>query len=225
MTDIIDKENIFSEEEVKEQFDISSEIGVTLIGPDAIRLSIVEEITVETLNRIKKKFPGVEWAGSVIIPPMTNEEVENLYPDLEENFLNAFKKVFGENETVLVVYEETNPDEEIDFFDELRQIKGKVQPGKTSDSPFGWGTSIRAAVPLPGDNRQQYESLSKKVEEGNLSEKDYIDLTNHLIHNPDSEKELAGLLLLIRQKDAEEIFGSERADKYLNWSKEIVKKK
>lgn len=200
-------------------FDPRTEIGLMLITDDAINQGIAEDIIVSTLERLQKRSQSIEIVAAINISPLNMDQVRKIYPSLDDNYFEAFREFLGATESLLVIYENTNPEErEFDFIDELKRIKGKIKRHKNKGSPYGWSNAIREAIPLPGD-RSRYELLDEKIDKGNLSKKDYLNLTHHLVHTPDNLSEFAELFLLMGDAQAEELLGSGRARKYIEWAK------
>lgn len=194
-----------------------------LVGHDAIEMDVTEYVVASTLDRLKDKSPSVELADAIVLSTITEEQIRKIYPDLDRNFLGAFTKVFGENESVLVIFEQTDSeDTQYDFISEINKAKGKIKRHKPQGEGTGWGDSIRGAIPLPSD-RTRYEEVDRKIDSGELSPEDYIKLTHHLVHGADNEEELAGLYMLIDEKRKKEIFGRE-AKKFDKWAQENVGK-
>lgn len=199
---------------------INSKLGLILIGHDAAELGVTEEIVSRMLDGLKKRAPGVELAGAAIVDGITPNQVHQIYPNLKKEFLDAFTKTLGESPSVLVAFEQTDPEVDgFDFIKEINSIKGKIARHKAIGGEGGWGKSIRSAIPLPGD-RDRYEEMDRRLDQGNLSDDDYIKLTHHLVHSPDNETELAGLYLLFDEDTKSEIFGKENVAIYDKWAKE-----
>jgi len=201
--------------------DINSRFGLMLIGHDAIHLDVTEYVIASVLDRLKENLPSVELAGVIVLPKITENQVKKIYPDFEGNFLDAFTRVFGENESVLVVFKQTNMGEdEYSFVDEINKAKGKIERHKPIGGDTGWGDSIRGAIPLPGD-RARYEEADRKIDDGELLSEDCVKLTHHLFHSADNERELAGLYVLIDEKSKRKIFGN-KTKTYNKWAQQKV---
>lgn len=203
---------------------VNSQFGLILISHDVIDLGVTEEIVARILEGLKEKSPGVELSGAMTLEGMTASQVQLIYPGLKREFLDAFTKTLGEMPSVLVAFEQTDPEAvSFDFIKEINSIKGKIKRHKTRDGDGGWGKSIRSAIPLPGD-RERYEEMDRKLDQGTLSDDDYVKLTHHLVHSPDNETELAGLYLLIDTNTKREMFGDENMDSYDRWAQKLTSK-
>lgn len=201
---------------------INNKFGLILISHDAIDLGVTEEVVARMLEGLKEKSPGVELAGATILEGMTPSQVQLVYPDLKREFLDAFTKTLGDNPSVLIAFEQTDPETfDFNFIKEINSVKGKIKRHKTSDGKGGWGKSIRSAIPLPSD-RERYEEMDRKLDQGSLSEDDYVKLTHHLVHSPDNEAELAGLYLLFDIDTKREIFGEENMDTFDGWAQKMT---
>lgn len=201
---------------------IRGKLGLVLIGHDAVDLGVAEEVVVRILEGMKEKWSGVELAGAVILVGITPSQVQQIYPNLKREFLDAFTETLGKNPSVLVAFEQTDPEVvDFDFIKEINRIKGKIIRHKTRGGECGWGKTIRSAIPLPGD-RERYEEMDKKLDRGSLAENDYVKLTHHLVHSPDNEVELAGLYLLFDEDAKREIFGNEETDSYDRWAEKLT---
>jgi len=199
--------------------EINSKFGLILVGNDAINLGVAEYVIASMLDRLKVRSPSIELVGAIILPSIPRDQVRKIYPDLEGKFLDAFIKVFGENESVLAIFQQTDPGEtKYDFISEINKTKGEIKRHKPKGGEIGWGTSIRGAIPLPSD-RVRFEEVDNKIDSGKLSPEDYVKLTHHLIHSADNAEELAGLYLLIDEKNKREIFGN-KVESYDKWAQE-----
>ncbi|RJR24341.1 hypothetical protein C4578_03070 [Candidatus Microgenomates bacterium] len=207
----------------REDFGFNNKFGLMLIGHDAINLDITEFIISYTLGRLKISSPSVELAGVIILASISREQTREIYPELEGKLFEAFVNAFEKEESVLVVFQQTDPmNKEYDFISEINKIKGKIKKHKPRGESTGWKDSIRGATPLPGD-RARYEEVGKKIDEGNLSLEDYLKLTHHLVHSPDNAEEIAGLYLLIGEDYKKEIFG-DNVENFDMWVQKIVTK-
>lgn len=202
----------------------NNKFGLVLIGHDAIELGVTEEIVASMLDRLKDKSNSIELGGVVILDSINEKQIKQIYPDLKKEWLDAFTIALGQKSSVLVSFQQTVSNIiDFNFIDEINKIKGKIQGHKTKESVHGWGESIRSAIPLPSD-RKRYEEADNILDKGNLSPDDYTILTNHLVHSPDNEGELAGLYMLFDDKTKKEIFGNSDVKVYDKWAQELTSK-
>lgn len=197
-------------------------IGAILITPDAFRFHVVEQIIdITRLSLQRNTSASIRLVGSKEFPYLSSRQVEAIYPTLPEHYLNAFKRALGFNPSRLVLFENTNHwSEPVDLFWHINTIKGKVIPHKREDTPLEFGRSIRGAIPLSGD-RERYEYIDRRIDEGNLTDDDYFLMTNHLLHSPDDLPELAGLLQLLTFEDMIRQFEISKATYLFNWANTI----
>ena len=181
---------------------IRKTLGVVLFKPDALELDVHEFLLHHMADRLRKR--GAAMVGIVDnMPPMTREAVAAIYHELEGEYLGAYTKVFGENGTIVVFFEGLTTN--IDIWEEIRKLKGKLTKGN------GIEDSIRAMVPLPGD-QAEFKRVSAKIASGEpLNSTDYHNLTRNLVHAPDTMGDFNAIVNLIADEQLSVIFGQRRA--------------
>ncbi len=178
-------------------------LGIMLIKPDALEEGIAEVLIDYTHQKLKAKVADIELTGAILIPFFNERQVKKIYPDLDDRFINAFNAFYKEGPLVVVFWSSNSAQQ--DLWSLLRTIRGKVNQGS------GLEDSIRSIIPLPGlGRRERYEEITRKLENRDLNDEDYIELCKTLVHVPEDIKEFAGLLLSIDQPEIIEVLGSDK---------------
>ncbi|MEK7498195.1 MAG: hypothetical protein AAB656_04745 [Patescibacteria group bacterium] len=177
-------------------------LGMMLIKPDALDAGIAIELIDHTYGKLKEKVLDVEAVGAVLISSFNEEAVDRIYPDLEDNYKEAFKVFYKQGPLIVVFWGSESG--KTDLWDLLRTIRGKITEG------HGLEDSIRSIIPLPG-HKEKYNEMTKKLETGNLEAEDYIELCKSLVHIPENIKEFSGLFLSIDESEIRDIFGPTKA--------------
>lgn len=194
--------------------ELRTTLGLMMFKPDAIDDQIVEELIDISLGKLKKTIPDIELKGVIFIPSVTEEQTEKIYPNLNENYLRGMKTLLKRG-PVLVVFWGSDSGTK-DLWQALLSLRGKIGKG------YGIEDSIRSIIPLP-HRRQDYEKLSKRIKEGNLSDEDYVELCKGLIHVPDNINEYAGLLSSLDKNEVTKILGKEDASQIVSKTIRFIK--
>ena len=188
-------ESLPPEESLKKTF------GAVLFKPDSIELEVYDFVLQHIINKLREY--GIVLAGVVKVPPMTREQVESLYPGLAKEYLDAHIDTLGQKETLIAVFEGRT--DTVDIWEKIRELKGKIGNG------YGIEDSVRAMVPLPGEE-DEFNRVHQKVVNGEILDfEDYKNLARNLIHSPDTAKDFRSIVRLVSEEQLGQMFGVERS--------------
>ena len=181
--------------------------GVVMLKPDAIDEGVEDYLIDHIYKKLREQIPDIELAGVIANESFREDQTEKIYPNLNESYLKGMKTLLKNNQTMVVFFTSRSGDQ--DVWSLLRNIRGKIGTG------LGMENSIRSIIPLPG-KVEKFKKLSQKIKEDKLSEEDYIELCKGLVHVPDDEKEVAGILSSLDRTELINIFGSKKTTELLS---------
>ncbi len=185
--------------DVAEKPKLSSILGFALIKPDAIELGIAESI-IHRLISETEQYPHISLEGVDIIEGVGEEQLAKIYPELDAGYYTAYVDYFRDNRTILLTFKGT-PQNTVDINQVLKNAKGKIGRGQ------GWQDGVRAVIPIPS-TRKDFDVISEKLRTGAvLTPEDYNFLCKNLLHTPETDQEVLGLLELLDPDKAKEYLG------------------
>jgi len=175
--------------------------GSLVIKPDAIRKNQLDIIIAKIYGAVAS-FHG-RIALRKALKPVTDIDVEVMYPLLKGRELQEAKDYLVGGEMIILIIESDLPVSEL--FRRISSIKGprlidrsyeRLMEGRTLDG------SLRDLLPVPGEEDQYMAILptilAKKANPVvRFSDEDYKFYAQNLVHSPDNEVELQGLFQLV----------------------------
>lgn len=173
--------------------------GCMLFKPDAISTGSEDFFMNLVINRMMQK--GIILKGVTILDSLSREQVGNLYPDLGEDYFNAYSRIYTTNKMILLVFESRTGTS--DVWKDLLLSRGVI-----GDDKHGL-RSIRSFIPLPGRDTK-FKEIGDRIKSKSLQSEDYDFLAENLAHVPESLPEFCGIINLIDDKLGADIFGRDR---------------
>lgn len=179
---------------------VGKSYGGLVIKPDAIRKQ-QKDLILAKIYAALAGFNGRIVAQKQLLA-ISETDVEAMYPLLRGRELHEVKEYLVGGEVVILIIEANIPT--FDLFRQINKIKGqrlidrsyeRLMEGRILDG------NIRDLLPIPGEE-EEYKAilptiLSKKADPAvRFSDEEYRFYAQNLIHSPDNEIELQGLLKL-----------------------------
>lgn len=182
-------------------------IGACLVKPDAVELGVAEYILAHIAHALAIKKAG-EMTLVSVIDKLPFEKVPALYPKLDADGYEIVRDYLCAGTCVLAFYKGNGVGKE------LLAMKGK-RMGDWSldelDGSIGWKEGIRCAMPLPGTTKE-YQPIVERIRARRLgqpsrfTDDEFRVYCRNLIHTPDDDQELLGLLSLLSKEERRNVW-------------------
>ena len=181
--------------------DRSSEVGILMIKPDAIKLGVEEYLVAEFVKRLEGRA-DLDYA--VVKTIESEETVREIYPDLEDDTYKALYGYLIGKEVLLITFRAKNNTPGTDMLERLSSIRGPSMwrwSKEQLSGNVGPEDFVRRMMPVPGSPPEWNIIKEKALQKERMTQREFEVYCQNLVHTPTSKGDFNALLKLFSEKE------------------------